>query len=913
MRSSGTPYCVRARVLSIGAMSGGQHAYYISLAREDYYTQGGEPPGRWFGQGARSLNLDGLVREDTLSNLFRGYSPDGSHSLVQRQKKAEAGIHRPGWDLTFSAPKSVSVFWSQSADATQQVVLECHRAAVDAALGFLEDEAVFTRRGAQGRASEKVGMVCAQFDHSTSRALDPQLHTHTLLLNISVREDGSTGALSAFQVFQCKMLAGALYRNELAHQLSQRLGLVLEQDRFAFRIEGVSHDLEREFSKRREAIETRLQEQGLSRAEAAATAAIQTREAKVDVSRERMFEDWRDQGRTAEWTLENAEALIGRAQAKEIDMDRILGRALDSILIDSAHFTRRDLMRRISEQSQALGVPARAVVEATNHYLSSSEALLSLGKLGGVDRYTTKEMVATEARLLDGATALNENRSHAIDGEKVESRLTGGQLTEEQAAAVRHVTTATGGISVVSGMAGTGKTRLLEVVRRAYEDEGFRVVGVCLAGRAARNLEAGSGIPSMTIAQLLWKLDPERQSEAIRFKAEQMSERFTPNILEPVQKLAERFGPDILEPLKRILDDYGPNIAAPLSGLAQRYAPNVMEVAEKLGPDIGQAWRALAAAAIEMIEKARQKAMLDPHTVLIVDEAGMVATPQMGALIDQCEAAGSKLVLVGDERQLKPIGPGAPFPELGARFGQARLEDIQRQESPWEREAIKAIAVGEGSKVLEEYDSRGKLSFADSKAEAMGKLIEAWSSGETHNALIIASTNRDVDELNRAAQRVRIERGELGESHVETGSMRFHPNDLLIFTSPSRTRGILNGSAAVVTQADAATGVLSVQLDSGRKLSFCVDDFPHITLGYAVTTHRAQGMTVDRALVLVGGSMQDRSITYVQASRARIETRFYAVKSENEDWLAELAGEVERNREKQMAHAVLREAQRMRP
>src|SRR5436190_15176017 len=95
-------------MLSIGPMSGGQSHYYTHLAREDYYLHGGEPPGHWHGRGAHQLQLSGQVTNDNLNLLFDGYSPDG-HALVQN---AGTDKRRPGFDLTFSAPKSVSVLWA---------------------------------------------------------------------------------------------------------------------------------------------------------------------------------------------------------------------------------------------------------------------------------------------------------------------------------------------------------------------------------------------------------------------------------------------------------------------------------------------------------------------------------------------------------------------------------------------------------------------------------------------------------------------------------------------------------------------------------------------------------------------------------------------------------------------------------
>lgn len=118
-------------MLSIGAMVAGQSKYYTSLAREDYYLEGGEPPGKWHGRGAEALGLRGTVEGTQLANLYKGLAPDGSRSLVQLQR---GRMHQPGWDLTFSAPKSVSVLWSQADPEARRALQAAHDSACRVAL-----------------------------------------------------------------------------------------------------------------------------------------------------------------------------------------------------------------------------------------------------------------------------------------------------------------------------------------------------------------------------------------------------------------------------------------------------------------------------------------------------------------------------------------------------------------------------------------------------------------------------------------------------------------------------------------------------------------------------------------------------------------------------------------------------------
>ena len=799
----------------MSAMSGGQASYYLGLAREDYYLEGGEPPGIWFGKGAERLGLADQVEPNHLYNLFDGLSPDGSRSLIQNQRHDGKAEHRPGWDLTFSASKSVSVLWSQSSEETRRRIQAVHDRAVRAALRYLEDTATSTRRGKRGERLEKVGLVVATFEHSTSRALDPQLHTHALAMNLSVRDDGTTGTLSSLELFLSKMAAGALYRVEFAYGLQCELALLLRRERSWFEVGGVSEDLVKCFSKRREEIESALAATGLSSAEASAVAALQTRSAKQGASRAELFSDWRKEGASHGWSETEAQRLLGQP-LERIDatweIAEACSRASGRLTQNEAFFAERDFVRHVAEEAQCRSLSAYDVLEGASHYLRASPDIVRLGEHRGEERFSTVEMVELEGRLLRSAQALHADERHQLRAQTlIETFSRDGSLSEEQLKAVWHVGAESGAIAVVSGMAGTGKTRMLEMARKAWEAEGFEVKGATLAARAAKELSQGAGIGSQTIAKLLL--------------------------------------------------------------------------------DLGQG-----------------RASLGPKTVLVVDEAGMVATPDMARLLDACERAGSKLVLVGDERQLQPIGPGAPFKELGVRHGRCELREVRRQTEEWAREAVADMADGCALAALKAFAERGLVIVGDTRAEAMLELVRKWSQdgGRPEDALILAGTRGEAKALNRHVQGQRRGAGELGEPSVAVDGERIHLNDRVMFTKNRRGLGVENGARGTVCHVSGDGSRLGVRLDSGDRITVDTEAFPHLTLGYASTTHKAQGATVQRAYVLGGGAMQGRELAYVQASRARVETTFFATVAETGDDVAQLAREMSRSRQKDMAIALIR-------
>lgn len=284
-------------MMSISAMTSGQGKYYTRLARKDYYTAGGEPPGIWWGEGAQRLGLAGqMVEPPVLDRLLEGFTPGTPKTaLVQNAGKED---RRPGHDVVFSAPKSVSALWALAPRDTQVKIQQAHAAAVMEALTHLERVAGRTRRGKAGARVESARWAVGVFEHGTSRAGDPQLHSHCLILNLGLREDGTWGSLLSEGLYDHKMTAGALYRAALAHALTHTVGVRCVADRFSFRVEGVPEALVAQWSKRREQIEAVLEEHGLETASAAAFAALVTRDVKELVPpREVLFARWVDEAR----------------------------------------------------------------------------------------------------------------------------------------------------------------------------------------------------------------------------------------------------------------------------------------------------------------------------------------------------------------------------------------------------------------------------------------------------------------------------------------------------------------------------------------------------------------------------------------------------------------------------------------
>src|SRR3954452_21522895 len=292
-------------MLSLGKLAAGPAAgrYYedaVALGREDYYAGEGERPGRWVGSGADELELAGSVSDGQVVRLLAGEHPASGDVLGRPM--AEGGI--AGFDLTFCAPKSVGLAFAIGDSYTARVLSACHEAAVDDALAYLERVACRARRGKGGKlVIEGKGFAAAAFDHRTSRAGAPLLHTHVVVANRTLGPDGRWTALDGRHIYNYAKTAGYLYQARLRHEATERLGARWGRvENGAADLRGFSRELIEHFSQRRAEIVREMEFAGSRSLEAGNIAALETRKSKdYAVAMERLREEWR--ARAAEFGL----------------------------------------------------------------------------------------------------------------------------------------------------------------------------------------------------------------------------------------------------------------------------------------------------------------------------------------------------------------------------------------------------------------------------------------------------------------------------------------------------------------------------------------------------------------------------------------------------------------------------------
>ncbi len=756
--------------------------------REDYYSA--EKSGVWKGEMARELGIEGKrIEKGELLAGMQGYNPKTGEALAKNAGEA----HKAGWDCTFSAPKSVSMAWAFGDEKTRQALEAAHSKAVERALDYTQhDTRAFTNKDRAGEnagaAAEK--LMIATYQHGASREGDPQLHSHCIVMNMTQRENGTTAALD--MDMRWKMAMGAAYRAELAAEL-QKQGYQIERDKDSFRIADVSKEHEAEFSKRREQIEKSLKESGHYGAAAASVAALSTRKTK-ELTPEQLEASWKQAAKEIGWKNPSTDPQHQPVAEPMPTHAELLGK----LTVQASTMTEQQLQAEVFREAQG-----KLSLEEAKAYLSdlkaspeivhleaSKPSMLQRGTTHDQEnRYTSREMWQLEKNMGEQAGRMAGECDHQVKDASLQAATASRTLSDEQKAALKHITQDSGRIAVVQGTAGAGKSYMLDAAREAWERDGYTVRGAALAGKAAEGLEKSSAIPSQTIHSLAHELQ-------------------------------------------------------------------------------------------------QGKTTLDAKTVIVIDEAGMVGSRQMAALVDRADQAGAKVVLVGDTRQLQPIDAGGAMRSIQERVGRAEMNEIRRQQTEEGRQMVQDLAAGRSDKALEALDKAGCIREYQNRDQVrQGAAKEVVSDlKEGKSAILLAETRAEVHKINQLAREdaktAGLVKGGDKPFQTERGERQFADGDRVIFLKNDRQLGVKNGTTGTIEKAQ--EGRITVKTDDGKTVKVNEVGYRDIDHGYAMTVHKSQGVTVDRAHY-VPGQMSHRELAYVAASRHRESVHIHTTTDTKKD------------------------------
>lgn len=510
--------------MSLWKLRVGAEAYYLAQVAsglDDYYSGQGESVGRWVGNAATALGLDGEVSGEDLRAVLAGLAP--GTALTPNGEQLRPHPRRvPGFDLTFSVPKSVSVAYALGDPLVQGAVVEAGEAAVAETLAWLEREACHVRRGTNNRHAKVpdvemwgtrrfpgAGFVAAQFRHRTSRAGDPQLHWHVLVANTTQGPDRRWSALDGTGLYRSKRAAGVMFQAALRRELTERLGVEWTPPvKDSCEIAGIPRKIIRLFSKRRDEIEAELERLGTSGPKAAEEATLATRKTKGAVDADGIVPRWQQEAQTAGWGQAELDVLLASVPhdggVEKMGIDRLVAQVGDRLIGSDSTFTRHEVAQAVAAVLPAGGATTEvdrltAGVLANPEIVAIHDPAAPARATGWEQRFTTRRLIALETEIADAIASGVASQTGALAPGAVAVACTVASLGTDQHDAVTRLCTQGNAIEVLVGRAGTGKTFTLAAVASAYRAAGCKTIGVAPSARAARELETGAGIGSFTV------------------------------------------------------------------------------------------------------------------------------------------------------------------------------------------------------------------------------------------------------------------------------------------------------------------------------------------------------------------------------------------------------------------------------
>lgn len=726
-------------------------AYYLSSPNSV------EQVAQWLGAGAELLGYSGNVGRVEFEQLLQGQLPDGTQLGTVRDGQRE---HRPSWDLTFSAPKSVSVMALVAQDTR---LLDAHDQAVSAALQYLEAHVAETRIREAGIVhNERTGnLIVASLREETSRASDPQLHTHNVVMNITCSSDGQWRSLDSYPFFAAQKELGQLYRNELALR-AYALGYnIVPGKDGTFELAGVPKPVLEAFSTRAGQVEQALAAKGLTRETASAAQkdmlALSTRDSKQEFTATQLRGDWQDRAAAQGFDAQAALVVAQRGSRRglaEVRQDAAAALAVESAMsklsereaVFSGSLLRQEAMQ-LSVGKARLDDIERAIVRAVQREQLIPRALERDGRASA--GFTTQQGVALERHLLVTefagrnaihAFASSPNAHHLVALHELRSDH---PWTQSQRLATAELLSSRHLVNAVQGYAGTAKTTtVIQCVAHVAWRQGHTVVALAPTASAAETLGQAIRQPAMTVSRHLAGTD------------------------------------------QRASDPKGK-------------------------PEL---W--------------------------IVDEASMLSTKQMAALLDGARTAGARVLLVGDVQQLGSVDAGAAFRQLqdtGMRT--VVLDQIVRQTNTHAKDAVYAAIRGDAQAALAAIERGGGriqevLDVGDRHA-AIAKDFAALSSQERRQTLVLDASREGREALTVAIREELKANGTLvGEllrvttledrrltREESKQAFNYEVGDKVRFRSGYAV-GIVKGTYYDVTMVDTQSGIVTLAGSDGKTLAW---------------------------------------------------------------------------------------------
>lgn len=785
-------------MLSVTPISSAQGAAdYYGKASEYYMNDSAAL--QWQGKSAAMLGLTGLIEKKDLLALLNGILPTGEEL---HKRKAEADIdgkksaeRRPGFDMTFSAPKSVSLLVGLGAAPELQ---DAHDRAVSKALVYIEKNFAETRivKDNAMRFLKTDNLCFATFRQMLSRANDPDLHTHCITMNMTFAEE-KFRALSSDttrnygvleQIMYSAHHAGLVYRYELFNSIKEMGFELRETQEGLYEIDGIEPAILEAFSTRRQEIEANLEKRGDFSAKEASLAAIRTRPQKDEPSPDEARALWQEQaadlGFDAKAFVEQARAaktqnlteeqqgrnepgyfsrfkervmtqFFGLSRYEERTDEKAVEVAIEKISQKMSAFEYKDILDGAMKHA-VLGkevVSFERLERAIQNKIEKGDLYQGECPVSSKNFYTTPWLLTQESETLARIERNKQSVSAIASTHQTQLFITQYEkkspypLTASQKQGLLSLFNCQDRFIAIQGYAGTGKTTMMHLTRELAEKNGYNLMGLAVTASAARELSHKAGIAS--------------------------------DVFQVVHARVKHLSP---------------------------------EVAKK--------------------------------TLVILDEASLISSAQGHALIRDIERVGARLCLVGDDAQLPTVKNGRIF-GLTQDFGiqTSEMRDIIRQQNTRLKEAVHHAINRDVYDALSKLDGIIESDQRDERITAVAERYLNFDKGERDNVLIFAPRHTDRQSISEAIRGRLQTLGELrGEAHrllrltprnleeIQTHFSRYYKaGDVIRFNIDIKKHGIQSGDYLRVInigKEERSKNTILLQNEAGKSLSFALDLLP---------------------------------------------------------------------------------------
>ncbi|GAB3785837.1 MobF family relaxase [Dyella agri] len=850
----------------------------------DYYLGGesaasGKDAAVWIGDGAQRLGLDGAVGRTEFERLLVGKLPDGTQLGTYRDGQLE---HRPSWDLTFSAPKSVSVMALVGGDSR---LFAAHDAAVGAALRYVESSVAETRIRENGDVrNEATGnLIIASLREETSRAADPQLHTHNVVINATQSADGQWRSLDGYQFFQAQREVGQIYRNELALRCAE-LGYGISQGKDGtFELSGVPQRVIQAFSSRSAAIEDALAAKGLTRETATSaqkdTVTLETRERKSELGSEQLRGNWHERAAQLGFDARALAATtrgLDTAQMRRGRNDASAALAVESAIAKLAEreavFSQRTL-RQVALET-AVGKAGLADVERAVVLAESRQDLIprNFNHDGRMQAgYTTRQGMDTETRML-AAELRGRGQATPFFSSDVAHRTvaldelrSGRTWTQGQRLATAAILTSDHQVHALQGYAGTAKTTtVVRTVAYAASQQGYDIIAMAPTASAAETLGSAIGRHAVTVSRHLSGPDsnpPGTRQLWIVDEASLLSANQTAKLLEE----ASQSGARVL-----LIGDV-----------------------QQLGSvDAGAAFRQLqedgmrTAVLDEIVRQTNSHAMESVYAAIRGDAKAALAAIERGGgvVLERPDIGDRHVAMARDYVALSPEERSKTLLLDPSREGREQLtvavRELLKRDSTLSGPAVRIETLED--KRLTREDAKQAFNYeVGDRVRFRRDFAAGVQRGVYYRVAAVDVQAGAITLTDGSGRTVEWNPAKWGNSTVEAYAVtrrELMAGDRIAWTRNDATQGRVNGhSAQVIAVADDGRAIIRDHrgvrtVDLGQEAN------RHFRHAYVSTVHAAQGRTADRVMVNAESFrtnlLNERSF-YVAISRARSDIRIY--------------------------------------